>query len=165
MVMVAGALAVPAVLAGSIVGGAPTYQRAFEQLWGGLVWLSTTPAKHVWSALGIGLPGEPPDGLIVSLLGIALMAVTFWGVGKIASGLWEAWDARERQISLQPVPQWRSVREIEGPLVLCGIAALTLLAFAFTGNWWFAAPAAVLVVCARIVGVLLPRGSVVNPSS
>ena len=165
MVMVAGALAVPMVVLGSIVGSEPTYQRGFEQLWGAWVWLSTTPAKSLWSAFGIGLPGDPPSGLIASLIGMALMAVAFWGVGKIASGLWLAWDARERQIALQPVPQWRPVREIEGPLLLCGIAALTLLAFAATGNWWFALPALVLIVCARVVSGLLPRGSVVNPSS
>ena len=165
MVMLAGALAVPVVLVGSIIGGEPTYQRGFEQLWGALVWLSTTPAGNLWSALGIGLPGDPPDGLIASLLGIALMAVGFWGIGKIASRLWEAWDRRERQIALQPVPQWRSVREIEVPLVLCGIAALTFLAFAATGNWLFALPALVLVACARVMSALVPKGTVVNPPS
>jgi hypothetical protein len=163
MVMIAGALAVPAVVVGSIVGSEPTYQRGFEQLWGAWVWLSTTPARHLWSAFGVGLPGDPPDGLIASLIGMALMAVAFWGVGKIASGLWLAWDARERQIALQPVPQWRPIREIEGPLVLCGIAALTLLAFAATGNWWFAMPALLLIVCARVMSALLPKGTVINP--
>ena len=59
----------------------------------------------------------------------------------------------------------RSVREIEVPLVLCGIAALTFLAFAATGNWLFALPALVLVACARVMSALVPKGTVVNPPS
>ena len=61
--------------------------------------------------------------------------------------------------------EWRASAWRTALLLLATAGMLGLLAFAFTGNWWFAAPAAVLVVCARIVGVLLPRGSVVNPSS
>lgn len=163
LVMAAGALAVPVALIGSVIGGSPTYQRAFEQLWGVVVWLSTTPLGHLWTAFGIGLPGAAPDGLIASLIGFALMAGSFWAIGKVASALWEAWDERERQIALQPVPQWRSVREIEVPLVLCGVGALTLLAFAATGNWLLATPALGLAVCARVMGSLLPRGRVLDP--
>jgi hypothetical protein len=164
MVMLAGALAVPAALIGSIVAGTPTYLRAFAQLWGAVVWLASTPVGTVWTAFGIGLPGPAPDGLVASLAGLALMGGSFWASGKVASMLWETWDARERQIALQPVPQWRGIGEIEGPLLLCGLGALTLLAFAATGNWWFAAPAIVLAICARIIGALLPRGTVVNPA-
>ena len=111
-------------------------------------------------SIGIGLPGDPPDGLIASLIGLALMGGSFWLAGKIASNLWEAWDERERKIALQPVPQWRSVREIELPLWLCGFGALTLLAFAATGNWWFALPALVLMLAATAIAALLPKGEV-----
>jgi hypothetical protein len=164
LVMIAGLLAIPTVAIGSIVWGTPTYQIAFEQLWSALVWLSTTPAGVIWSALGIGLPGDPPDGLLTSLLGIAIMAVAFWGVGEVASRLWEGWDARERHIALQPVPQWRRIRDIEVPIALCGLAAIALLLFAFTGSWLLAAPSAVLLVVASIAASLLPKGTVLDPS-
>jgi hypothetical protein len=160
LVMAAGALAVPVALIGSIAGGSPTYLRAFAQLWSAIAWLSTTPLQALWKALGIGLPGDPQDGLIASLLGFALMAGSFWLAGKIASSLWEAWDARERKLALQPVPQWRSVRDIEVPLWLCGIGALTLVPFAATGDWRFALPALVLVAAASLIAGLLPKGDV-----
>ncbi|MFN8631671.1 MAG: hypothetical protein U0838_15545, partial [Chloroflexota bacterium] len=160
LVMTAGALAVPVAFVGSLAGGTPTYLRAFAELWGAIVWLSTTPLQALWKAFGIGLPGDPPDGLIASLIGLALMGGSFWLAGKIASNLWEAWDERERKIALQPVPQWRSVREIELPLWLCGFGALTLLAFAATGNWWFALPALVLMLAATAIAALLPKGEV-----
>jgi hypothetical protein len=165
LVMVAGALAVPAVVIGSIAGGMPTYQVAFAQLWQAAAWLSTTPAGVIWSALGVGLPGDAPGGLLPSLVGIVLMAGAFWGVGWIASRLWEGWDARERQIALQPVPQWRPIRDIELPIALCGLAALALLMFAFTGFWVLALPSAVLLATAAITAAFLPRGTVLDPVS
>jgi len=116
-------------------------------------------------AFGIGRPSGVLSSTFASLLGVIVLALAFWGVGEIASRLWEGWDARERQLALQPVPQWRPVRQIEVPLWLCGIGALSLLLFAASGWWLLAAPAAVLVVIAWVVAKRAPRGHVVNPAT
>ena len=51
------------------------------------------------------------------------------------ASLWTAWDAREREISLQPIPQWRNLRSLAIQLGLCAAAAVWLLTFAASGSF------------------------------
>lgn len=165
MVMLAGALAIPAVIAHSIVvGGSSSFQLAGQGIWSFAVWLGERVGLLL-DAFGIGRPSGTADPLLAGLAGAVAMAVAFWAVGEAASRLWADWDARERQIALQPNPSWRPLRQIEGPLWLCGVAALLLLPFAATGAWILAAPSAVLVGIAWLIASRVARGSVANPAT
>ncbi len=163
LVMLAGVLAIPAIVAHSIlVGGAPTFELVGQGVWGFVGWLGERIGL-VLDALSLGRPSGQLDTTLASIVGIVVFAVAFFGVGNIASRLWEGWDERERQLGLQPVPQWRPVRQIEGPLWLCGTAAMLLLLFAGSGDWLLAAPSVVAAAAAWLVASRLPRGHVVNP--
>lgn len=163
LVMAAGVLAIPAIVVHSIlVGGAPTFEVAGQGAWGFVGWLGERIGL-VLDALSIGRPSGPLDSTLASIVGIVVFAAAFFGVGDVASRLWAGWDERERQLGLQPVPQWRQVRQIEGPLWLCGAAAMLLLLFAGSGDWLLATPSAVLVAAAWLVATRLSRGHVVNP--
>lgn len=165
MVMLAGALAIPAVIAHSIVvGGPPSFQLAGQGIWSFAVWLGER-AGLLLDAFSIGRPSGIANPVIAGLVGAVAMAVAFWAVGEAASRLWAAWDARERQISLQPNPAWRPLRQVEAPLWLCGVAALLLLPFAATGTWILAAPSAVLVGIAWLIASRVSRGSVANAAT
>jgi hypothetical protein len=156
-------LAIPAILTHSIlVGGAPTFELAGQGVWGFVGWLGERVGL-ILDALSIGRPAGALNPTLASVVGAGVFAGAFFGVGRIASQLWEAWDARERQLALQPAPQWRPLRQIERPLWLCGVAAILLLLFAGSGDWLLAAPSAVLVAVAWLLATRVPRGHVVNP--
>lgn len=163
LVMLAGALAIPAVVAHSVlVGGPPSFELAGQGVWGFAGWLGERVGLLL-DALSIGRPAGALSPTVASLIGIGVFAGAFYAAGWIASRLWQDWDARERELALQPVPQWRPIRQIERPLWLCGAAAMLLLLFAVSGNWLLAAPSAVLVGVAWLLAARVPRGHVVNP--
>jgi hypothetical protein len=159
-VMLAGALAIPAIVLHPFASaGVSVLESTGNGVWGFLASL-TAALKGLLGLVGI-TPIDPAiDPLVASLIGVAVMFGAFWGIGQAASGIWDAWDGRERQLALQSAPAWRPAGWIVVPLALCGAGALALLWFAGSGDWWHAVPTIALVLLAQLVRLFTPKGSV-----
>ena len=97
-------------------------------------------------------------------IGLVLIVVSYWLVARTTTWLWVAWDARERRIALQPIPEWRSMLPLAIQLGLCAGAGLWLLSVTATGTWSFAVPSAAALVLAVVAGALTRRGRIRRPT-
>lgn len=118
-----------------------------------------------WLADLLELPKLPAtvDGTAALIMGLVAMLVVYWGVARFMGSLWNAWDAREREIALQPKPVWRPVGPLTVQLGLSSAAAVSLLGFAASGSVYglvFPALAMVLALLSRFTS---PRGMVRRP--
>ncbi len=113
---------------------------------------------------GVQLHVGPVDRNASVVIGLMLILAAYWLVARTTTWLWIAWDARERRIALQPIPEWRSLVPLAIQLGLCAAAGLWLMTVTATGDWSFAMPSAVALVLAVVAGALAPRGRVWRPS-
>ncbi len=97
-------------------------------------------------------------------VGLVLIVVAYWLVSSTTTWLWLAWDARERRIALQPIPEWRSMLPLAIQLGLCAGSGLWLATVTATGDWSFAVPSTAALVLAVVAGALTRRGRIRRPT-
>ena len=105
------------------------------------------------------------DGNLAVGVGIIVLIAAYWAVGHAMASLWTAWDARERQIALQPIPQWRSLRSLTIQLALCAAAAVWLLTFAASGSFVLASGSLAAVALAYLARAVSDKGVVRRPGA
>jgi hypothetical protein len=88
------------------------------------------------------------DGILAEVLGIAFMVILFVIAGRGMVSVWNRWDARERALALQPVPDQRSTTALSAQLAICAGAALSLFFFATSGRSEALIPPAVALAVA-----------------
>ena len=162
-VMLSAVVALPlAILDPLVPGDGSSIELAGSSAWAGVRTL-VDDARPVLSSANLRLTVGPIDRALAAAVGIVGIVAAYWIVGRVMSGLWTAWDERERRIALQPIPRWRSTYPLALQLGLCAGAALWLLTFTASGDWLFVVPSAVAVLLARVLGAITGRGSIRRP--
>lgn len=140
-----------------------TIERAGLQVW--------AAANGLASQLGLAFdffqisrPGLPPiPGWPAVIVGLVALLTVYWLVGRTMASLWNRWDRRERQIALQPIPDWRLRWSLIAQLGLCGGAGIVLWTVAWLGDWLFVGPSVIALAMAVAVSLIGDRGSVRRP--
>ncbi len=162
-VILSAALALPLAILGPLsAGGRSSVETAGAAAWSGLGSLVDGVRPFLRSMrLDPALGGI--DRSAAALIGTILLLVAYRVVAATMSGLWTAWDARERVIALQPIPRWRSALPLAAQLGLCAGAGVWLLVLVGTGDWMVAAPAVGALILARAMGAVTGRGAIRRP--
>ena len=159
-VMVSAVIAVPlAILDPLVPGDRGSIEAAGAAAWAAVGTFVTTFGP-ILNFLDVNVTIEPISGPLAILVGVIAMLAVYWAVGRVMSGLWTRWDARERQISLQPEPAWRSARPLALQLGFCAAASLWLFTFAASGEWLLVLPSLVAVLGAMAIAAVTNRGTV-----
>lgn len=170
-VMLSATLAVPLAIVGQLI---PGREGTISEL-GSAAWVALGSAlvvlRPLLSFFDVAVPTvEPIDGALAVVVGMVGLIAAFVILGGAMSRLWTRWDARERVIGLQPVPQWRSWTPLKAQLLLCALAAPGLFLLAVSGTWLTVIPSVVLVGAAYVVAArtdpgIVVRGAAPPPSS
>ncbi len=133
-VMVSAVLAVPLAIVDPLMPG--DRGNLTEAGQGAYAFVGQLAAGLGWVAELLELPKLPSavDGTAALVIGLIAMLAVYVGVARFMGSVWNAWDAREREIALQPKPVWRPIGPLVIQLGLSSAAAVSLLGFAASGS-------------------------------
>lgn len=164
-VMLSALVSVPLAIVDPLMpGDRGNLAEAGQLAYGVVGWLAGV-LGFVWDLLDLPkLPAATELPYSVALvIGIVAMLVTFWAVARVLGSLWNRWDEREREVAMQPRPQWRDTVPLAIQLGLCSAASVALIGFAASGSVLALIIPGLAVGLACLISLLTPHGVVRRP--